>query len=70
MGIYLNIGQILISLLIVFVILIQVKEGGSGFDGLADRCFHRIRVADLGIAPILYDFGGPEPLAEPGKHEH
>ena len=33
LGIYLNIAQILISVVIVLVILLQVKEGGSGLFG-------------------------------------
>ena len=33
LGIYLNIAQILISVVIVMVILLQVKEGGSGLFG-------------------------------------
>ena len=33
LGIYLNIAQILISVIIVMVILLQVKEGGSGLFG-------------------------------------
>ena len=35
MGIYLNIVQILVSLLILVVILSQVKEGGGGLFGSA-----------------------------------
>ena len=33
LGIYLNIAQILISVIIVLVILLQVKEGGAGLFG-------------------------------------
>ena len=33
LGIYLNIAQILISVIIVMVILLQVKEGGAGLFG-------------------------------------
>ena len=33
LGIYLNIAQILVSVVIVLVILLQVKEGGSGLFG-------------------------------------
>ncbi len=32
-GIYLNIAQILVSVIIVLVILLQVKEGGAGLFG-------------------------------------
>ena len=33
MGLYLNIGQILVSVLIVMIILFQVKEGSAGLFG-------------------------------------
>jgi preprotein translocase subunit SecG len=33
LGIYLNIAQILISVVIVLIILLQVKEGGAGLFG-------------------------------------
>ena len=33
MGTYLNIGQILVSVIIVLIILLQVKEGGAGLFG-------------------------------------
>ena len=32
-GIYLNIAQILVSIIIVLIILLQVKEGGAGLFG-------------------------------------
>ena len=32
-GIYLNIAQILVSVIIVLIILLQVKEGGAGLFG-------------------------------------
>ncbi len=52
MGIYLNIGQILVSLLIVFVILIQVKEGGSGLFGSAQSTIRTRR----GLEKTLFQF--------------
>ena len=33
LGIYLNIAQILVSIIIVLIILLQVKEGGAGLFG-------------------------------------
>ncbi len=52
MGVYLNIGQILVSLLIVFVILIQVKEGGSGLFGSAQSTIRTRR----GLEKTLFQF--------------
>ena len=52
MGIYLNIGQILVSLLIIFVILIQVKEGGSGLFGSAQSTIRTRR----GLEKTLFQF--------------
>ena len=52
MGIYLNIGQILVSLLVVFVILIQVKEGGSGLFGSAQSTIRTRR----GLEKTLFQF--------------
>jgi len=51
-GIYLNIGQILVSVLIVFVILIQVKEGGSGLFGSAQSSIRTRR----GLEKTLFQF--------------
>ena len=52
MGVYLNIGQILVSLLIIFVILIQVKEGGSGLFGSAQSTIRTRR----GLDKTLFQF--------------
>ena len=52
MGIYLNIGQILVSVLIVLVILIQVKEGGSGLFGSAQSTIRTRR----GLEKTLFQF--------------
>ena len=52
MGIYLNIGQILVSVLIVLVILIQVKEGGSGLFGSAQSTVRTRR----GLEKTLFQF--------------
>ena len=52
MGVYLNIGQILVSVLIVLVILIQVKEGGSGLFGSAQSTVRTRR----GLEKILFQF--------------
>ena len=52
MGVYLNIGQILVSVLIVLVILIQVKEGGSGLFGSAQSSIRTRR----GLEKTLFQF--------------
>ncbi len=52
MGVYLNIGQILVSVLIVLVILIQVKEGGSGLFGSAQSTIRTRR----GLEKTLFQF--------------
>ncbi|MCH8282849.1 MAG: preprotein translocase subunit SecG [Chloroflexi bacterium] len=52
MGVYLNIGQILVSVLIVLVILIQVKEGGSGLFGSAQSTVRTRR----GLEKTLFQF--------------
>jgi len=51
-GVYLNIGQILVSVLIVLVILIQVKEGGSGLFGSAQSTIRTRR----GLEKTLFQF--------------
>ena len=52
MSVYLNIGQILVSVLIVLVILIQVKEGGSGLFGSAQSTVRTLR----GLEKTLFQF--------------
>ena len=52
MGVYLNIGQILVSVLIVLVILIQVKEGGSGLFGSGQSTIRTRR----GLEKTLFQF--------------
>ena len=52
MGVYLNIGQILVSVLIVLVILIQVKEGGSGLFGSGQSTVRTRR----GLEKTLFQF--------------
>ncbi|MCI0786051.1 MAG: preprotein translocase subunit SecG [Chloroflexi bacterium] len=52
MSVYLNIGQILVSVLIVLVILIQVKEGGSGLFGSAQSTVRTRR----GLEKTLFQF--------------
>ena len=52
MGVYLNIGQILVSVLIVLVILIQVKEGGSGLFGSGQSTIKTRR----GLEKTLFQF--------------
>jgi len=51
-GVYLNIGQILVSVLIVLVILIQVKEGGGGLFGSAQSTIRTRR----GLEKTLFQF--------------
>ncbi len=52
MGIYLNIVQILVSLLILVVILSQVKEGGGGLFGSAQSSVRTRR----GLEKTLFQF--------------
>ena len=52
MGVYLNIGKILVSVLIVLVILIQVKEGGSGLFGSGQSTIRTRR----GLEKTLFQF--------------
>ncbi len=52
MGVYLNIGQILVSVLIIVIILIQVKEGGSGLFGSAQSTIRTRR----GLEKTLFQF--------------
>ena len=49
---FLNVAQILISVLIVLVILIQVKEGGSGLFGSAQGTVRTRR----GLEKTLFQF--------------
>ena len=52
MGVYLNIGQILISITFLLVILIQVKEGGGGLFGSAQSTVRTRR----GLDKTLFQF--------------
>ena len=52
MGTYLNVAQILISLLIGLVILAQVKEGGGGLFGSAQSTVRTRR----GLEKTLFQF--------------
>ena len=52
MGIYLNIVQILVSVLILAVILSQVKEGGGGLFGSAQSSVRTRR----GLEKTLFQF--------------
>ena len=52
MGTYLNIGQILVSIMILAVILLQVKEGGSGLFGSAQSTIRTRR----GLEKTLFQF--------------
>jgi len=52
LGIYLNIVQILVSLLILVVILSQVKEGGGGLFGSAQSSVRTRR----GLEKTLFQF--------------
>ena len=52
MGVYLNIGQILISIMFLLVILIQVKEGGGGLFGSAQSTVRTRR----GLDKTLFQF--------------
>ncbi len=52
MGIYLNIVQILVSVLILVVILSQVKEGGGGLFGSAQSSVRTRR----GLEKTLFQF--------------
>lgn len=48
----LNIAQILVSVLLVVVILMQVREGGSGFFGSAQASYRTRR----GLEKTLFQF--------------
>ncbi len=50
--IYLNIAQILVSVVLVLIILSQVKEGGSGFFGSAQSTVRTRR----GLEKTLFQF--------------
>ena len=52
LGAYLNIGQILVSVTIVLIILLQVKEGGSGLFGSAQSSVRTRR----GLEKTLFQF--------------
>ena len=52
MSTYLNVAQILISLVIILVILAQVKEGGGGLFGSAQSTIRTRR----GLEKILFQF--------------
>lgn len=52
MGTYLNIVQILVSITIVLVILLQVKEGGSGLFGSSQSTIRTRR----GLEKTLFQF--------------
>ncbi|MCH7605715.1 MAG: preprotein translocase subunit SecG [Chloroflexi bacterium] len=52
MGVYLNVGQILISITFLLVILIQVKEGGGGLFGSAQSTVRTRR----GLEKTLFQF--------------
>lgn len=49
---YLNIAQLMVSILIVLVILAQVKESGSGLFGSAQSTFRTRR----GLEKTLFEF--------------
>jgi len=51
-GVYLNVGQILISITFLLVILIQVKEGGGGLFGSAQSTVRTRR----GLEKTLFQF--------------
>ena len=51
-GFYLNIGQILVSVIIVLAILLQVKEGGAGLFGSAGTTVRTRR----GLEKTLFQF--------------
>jgi preprotein translocase subunit SecG len=52
MGTYLNIAQIMISVVILLVILLQVKEQGSGIFSSAEATFRTRR----GLEKTLFQF--------------
>ena len=52
MGAYLNVGQILISVMFLIVILVQVKEGGGGLFGSAQSTVRTRR----GLEKTLFQF--------------
>lgn len=52
MGTYLNIVQILVSLTIVLILLVQVKEGGGGLFGSAQSSVKTRR----GLEKTLFQF--------------
>ena len=52
MGTYLNIAQIMISIIVVLVILSQVKEAGTGAFGIAESTFRTRR----GLEKTLFEF--------------
>ena len=52
MGAYLNIGQILVSVTIVLIILLQVKEGSAGLFGSGQSTIRTKR----GLEKTLFQF--------------
>ena len=52
MGTYLNIAQIMISIIVLLVILSQVKEAGTGAFGSAESTFRTRR----GLEKTLFEF--------------
>jgi len=49
---YLNIAQILVSILVVLIILVQVREGGSGMFGSAQNTVRTRR----GLEKTIFQF--------------